>query len=399
MTEKDLRRLLLAQPVPGEQLAEERTWQVVRAAYTAREAVSPRRSVPWKLLLAAALLVAAIGIGVSPVGSGIGGWIRDEIGRNQVVGVAPARPSLESLPASGRILVSASTGVWVVGEDGSRRRLGAYEGGTWSPNGLFVAVWQGRQLAALDPRQTDAVHWSLTRRRIADARWAPSGFRVAYRSGRSLRIVAGNGVDDREIAERVAPVAPAWKLVREHVLAYVMPNGRVTVVDTDARKRLWRTPPAADAVGLAWTEAGELAAIGRTDLRVFDADGQQVRRLRLGAGTTGEALAARPGADEIAFTAFSEASGTGGVWLYERRSGRARLVFSGSGRFRDVTWSPDGRLLLVGWAAADQWLFIPVRSKARVLAVASAAATFSPSGAGPATFPRIEGWCCPETFR
>jgi Tol biopolymer transport system component len=173
----------------------------------------------------------------------------------------------------------------------------------------------------------------------------------------------------------------------------------VTVVDTDAHERLWRTPPAPDAVGLAWTEAGELAAIGRTDLRVFDADGQQVRRLRLGAGTTGEALAARPGADEIAFTAFSEASGTGGVWLYERRSGRARLVFSGSGRFRDVTWSPDGRLLLVGWAAADQWLFIPLRSKARVLAVASAAATFSPSGAGSATFPRIEGWCCPKTFR
>jgi hypothetical protein len=399
MNERDLRRLLLAQPVPGEQLAEERTWHAVRTAYAEREPVPRPRNMRWKLLLAAAVAAALVAVGVSPVGSEIGGWIRDTVGRERVVGVAPAKPELVSLPSSGRLLVAAESGVWVVGRDGSRRRLGGYAGGTWSPNGLFVAVWKGRQLAALDPARTDAVHWSLSRKRIADARWSPSGFRVAYRSGRSLRVVAGNGADDGLVAERVAPVAPAWKGVREHVLAYAAPDGRAVVLDTDTRTRLWRTTPVRDPVALAWTERGELAALGRDELRVFDGEGKQLHRLRLGTGAEGVALAARPGADAVAFTAYSDSGGVGTVWLYDTDSGRARLVFSGAGRFRDVTFSPDGRLVLVGWAAADQWLFVPVRADARVLALASVAADFDPDVSGIATFPRIEGWCCPDSFR
>jgi hypothetical protein len=394
VNDKDIRRLLLAQPVPGEHLAEERTWAAVRAAFVEREPVPRERNVRWKVLLAAALLLAAVAVGVSPVGSEIGGWIRDTVGRERVVGVTPARPELASLPGGGRLLVAAPTGVWVVGRDGSRRRLGDYDGGTWSPNGLFVAVWKGRQLAALDPTRTDAVHWALSRRPIADARWAPSGFRVAYRSGRSLRVVAGNGVDDGAIAARVAPVAPAWRPGAEHVLAYAAVNGRVVVVETDTRTRLWRTPPLAEPVALAWTDAGELAVLARTELRVFDAEGAPLRRLHLGAGAAGDGLAARPGSDELAFTAFADARRNGAVWIYDIRTAQARLVFSGSGRLRDPTWSPDGRVVLVGWAAADQWLFVPVGGDRRVVAVGSVTRDFDPATGARAPFPRIEGWCC-----
>ncbi len=33
-------------------------------------------------------------------------------------------------------------------------------------------------------------------------------------------------------------------------------------------------------------------------------------------------------------------------------------IFSGRGELVGPTWSPDGRWLLVGWPAADQWVFV-----------------------------------------
>jgi len=394
MNEKDLRRILLTIPVPGEQLAEERTWRAVSAAFDAREPVPVPRRRPWKLLVAAAVLAAAIGIGVSPVGSEIGGWIRDKVGREHVVGVSPARPALVALPGGGRLLAAAPTGVWVVRPDGSRRRLGAYAGGTWSPNGLFVAVWKGRQLVALDPERTDEVHWSLTRRRIADARWSPSGFRVAYRSGSSLRVVVGNGTDDRRVAERVRPVAPAWQPGDDHVLAYVERSGRVVVEDTDTQKRLWRSKRLPAVASLAWTERGKLAVLSREELRVFDSNGRLLRMLRLGPGLAGSLVSARPGAEEVAFTVAGGGSGNGAVWLYDVAGSRPTLLFSGAGAFDGIAWSPNGRSLALGWAAADQWLFVAPRPKGKVVAVSSVSEAFDPGAAVTPGFPRIDGWCC-----
>ena len=105
MNEKDVRRLLLSLPVPDEQRAEERTWDTVRRAFGDHEPVPARRRQPWKLLAVAVAAAALIGVAVSPVGSEIGGWIRDKVGRERVVGVTPAKPALVALPASGRLLV------------------------------------------------------------------------------------------------------------------------------------------------------------------------------------------------------------------------------------------------------------------------------------------------------
>ena len=103
---------------------------------------------------------------------------------------------LGRVPGGGRLLVQAGPSAWVVASDGAKRRLGAYSGTSWSPHGLFVVGWHGRELTALDPG--GAVRWSLTaRERIAAARWAPvDGFRIAYVAGSALRIVNGDGTGD-----------------------------------------------------------------------------------------------------------------------------------------------------------------------------------------------------------
>ena len=69
-----------------------------------------------------------------------------------------------------------------------------------------------------------------------------------------------------------------------------------------------------------------------------------------------------------------------------------RTVFTGSGRFGTVAWSPSGRRLLVPWPAADQWLFLDVDG-GRATAVANIARQFA---RGPArqAFPDAVEWCC-----
>ena len=111
----------------------------------------------------------------------------------------------------------------------------------------------GRQLTAVDPVGT--VRWSLAAQRpVSNPTWSPSGIRVAYTSGNSLRVVAGDGTGDRLLVGRVASVAPAWRPLSEpvpagqvaigprtNVLAYVDRRGRVTVRDVDTGGVLWRT--------------------------------------------------------------------------------------------------------------------------------------------------------------
>jgi hypothetical protein len=75
---------------------------------------------------------------------------------------------------------------------------------------------------------------------------------------------------------------------------------------------------------------------------------------------------------------------------------KQETVFSGKGRFSDITWSPNGRWLLLGWESADQWLFIRSTDVSKIKALSSLRVQFDPGGAGAGTFPRIDGWCCPE---
>jgi hypothetical protein len=71
-------------------------------------------------------------------------------------------------------------------------------------------------------------------------------------------------------------------------------------------------------------------------------------------------------------------------------------LFSARGALTGPTWSPDGRWLLVGWPAADQWLFLEAARPRHVVAFDRISAQFDPGQAGRGRFPRVSGWILPE---
>jgi dipeptidyl aminopeptidase/acylaminoacyl peptidase len=393
VNERRLKQVLVATAPPDEIGAQRRAWRVVRKAFDEREPT------PWPIrhrrpLTAAAIGVAVLAAALSPPGRAVISGVRDAVGTERVVGIrAPqARPAIFSLPTQGRVLVAAPRGAWIVSADGSKRRLGTYEEATWSPQGLFVGVAKRHELAAVTPR--GVVRWTLSRPNVHKPRWAPSGFRVAYLSGRNLRIVAGDGTGDTRI-DAAQNVAPAWKPGEEHVLAYSDRSGTVTVVATDMQQTLWTAAgSAANPSQLEWSEDGERLLVvrrlegGRSALVVFDGDGRRRQYLEL-PGVPVEA-AFSPGGRRIALVRRlgprSELLVVEGDTLR-----RQTTVFSGRGRFSDVSWSPGGRWLLLGWQSADQWLFIRSADVTKIKAVSSLSAQFHSRG----RFPRIEGWCCP----
>jgi hypothetical protein len=398
VNERRLHQELLGVNPPDEMGAQRRSWRVVRTAFGEREPT------PWPVrhrrpIVGAAVAVGVLAAALSSPGRAVIGGVRDAVGTETttVVGVPQARPSLSSLPAPGRVLVTAPTGAWVVSADGHKRRLGDYRGATWSPQGRFVGVSKASELAAVTP--VGDVRWTLARPRVHDPAWAPSGFRVAYLSGVNLRVVAGDGTGDNRI-DAAQNVAPVWRPGEDHVLAFVDRGGNINVVQTDEKQVLWTAgESAASPLQLAWSADGRrLLAVrrlegGGTALVVFDGEGRRRQYLEL------------PG-DPVE-AAFSTHDHT--VALVRRIGPRSELlvvngdslrdqqaVFSGLGRFSDVDWSPDGHWLLLGWPSADQWLFIRSADVSKIKAVSSLAVQFDPGGTGAGSFPRIEGWCCPR---
>jgi hypothetical protein len=143
VTETELRHRLLQDPVPGEQEAGRRAWEVVRSSFTLRERV------PWierhSRLIVVLAAAAALGVAaVTPPGQAVVERVRESL-----AGRTPSEPALIRLPSGGRLLVNSSQGPWVVRHDGSKRRLGSYEGASWSPHGLFVVATQGRRVVAM----------------------------------------------------------------------------------------------------------------------------------------------------------------------------------------------------------------------------------------------------------
>lgn len=384
MSDADLRQRLLSVHPPDELEAERRSWNVVRAAWETREPLpAERRLFP---LLAAASAAAAVAVlALTPAGGAVGGWIKDV-----VAGRPDARPALDSLPAPGSLLVSSAQGVWVVRPDGSKRRLGDYGRASWSPRGLFVAATGGHQLVVLEP--DGDVRWTVSRPQpVADARWLPgTGFRIAYRTGAGLRVVGGDGKGDRLVAERVAPVAPAWRPVEEHLLAYADRAGRIHLVATDTPSERWRTGPARPARGLEWSRDGKwLLAWSPNLIRVYGAGGRLDTAIRIPRRTYAVLAAAfKPDTRKLAYTVYEKKTGKSSVFVgsIER--------FSGVGRFTKLTWSPDRKWLLVSWPSADQWVFLEIPGGVRRIdAVGGITAEFDPGARGGA-FPLVEGWCC-----
>ena len=296
MNERQLTALLRDTPVPDEREARERGWRVVRAAFggaasgsgqAAREPARDR-ACGWP---------ADRRSRAEPCGAKVADLVHDVV----QPGERNAQPSLTSLPASGRLLVTSSKGPWVVDQDGSKRLLGAYQDAAWSPHGLYVAATRGRQLTALEP--TGTVHWSLAAPHpVTDPAWSPSGIRIAYLSGTSLRVVNGDGTDDHLVARGVARVPPAWRPLRggvppgrsvvtgrgTNVLAYVDRRGQVLVRDVDTDRLLIRNPPGPPPTEVAWSSDGaRLLSASRRLVATFDSRSSIASRPRSGPRTGG----------------------------------------------------------------------------------------------------------------
>jgi hypothetical protein len=329
-----VRRELERIEIPGEHDARPRTWETVRAAYEEREPVSRPRSFVRPLFVAAAA-AALVAAAASPTGRAVIDGVGDALG------VRGADESLFSLPAAGRLLVVADSGLWVVSDDGSKRRLGEYGDAAWSPFGRFVVATRRNELVTLKP--DGDVRWKLSRRGVTLPRWGGSrtDTRIAYLSAGRLHVVGGDGRGDRDIGPAKA-VAPAWRPGPGFVLAYATPADDVIVHDVDTGATVSRRT-ARGVRSLRWAD-------GRV---VANAPQAEIRRV----GQRSDVIV----------------------------DGRVR--FSGTGTFTGVFPSPDMRWLVVGWRDADQWLFISARGPRRVRAVANITEQFDARG-----FPLPKGW-------
>ena len=376
-----MRRRLEQVELPGEHDASERAWRVVRSAFAEYEPRPPARR-PGGLVAgtAAAAIVALVVVAVSPAGPALVRSVRHAVGSEQT------ERALVALPSGGRLLVDSGAGSWIVSADGSKRLLGPYASSGWSPHGLFEIAARGHELAALDPKGN--VRWSVERRgTIRAPRWSADGYRVAYLSGPSLRVIAGDGTGDRLLAARVASVPPEWQPGQTHLLTYVTANGAVRILDTDRGATIARWRPPNRPLRLAWSSDGkQLLSIGRDTVDVRNAGLERVESLRLRNATI-TAAAWAPNGGRYALVGYDAAHDRSSVVI--QGDGRARTVFQGTGRIDGVNWSPDGRWLVLAWRTADQWVFARTSGGPRIRAVASISTQFHSR-----TFPRLAGWCC-----
>ncbi len=365
---------------PDETGAESRAWEVVRSAYLEREQVAARRRPRWRLAVAPAAGVIIAALALSPAGASVGRFITRTLGEQH------AAPALFSLPSSGRILVSGPGGTWTAAADGSTRRLGPWSQASWSPHGLFVVVASGDRLAAVDSHGT--VRWALARPAVSDPSWySPSGYRVAYLSAGTLRVLAGDGTGDRLLATGVAHVAPAWRpggAGGPYELAYVTARGRVVVRNGDTGRIVWSTAPGPRPFELMWSDnGGRLLVLSRRQARTYAAGGAVTSTMMLPAAASDGALS--PDGRSLALV-------LGGREVVVGKGGSLRQALAGLG-VTAVSWSPDGRWLLVTWPAANQWVFVHVTGAPRIDAVSRISEQFSSGGAARA-FPQLDGWCC-----
>ena len=394
------REALREAPVPDEAAAEGRAWEVVRTAFAERDTAAARGKRPWGgLALAAAGVAAAVAL--TPAGASVREWIEDAI-----VGERNARTSLRSLPTSGSILTTTPDSAWIVRDDGSRRRLGEYERVTWSPNGLYLGAVRDRELFALE--LDGGIRWRLTAPQpILALDWSTGeGYRIAYvavdPSGRrQLRLVAGDGTADSGLVPRVGSLALAWQPESSsapvHRLAYIDQDRRVTLMDTDSGRTLWRSAPiAAPVERLEWSRDGRRLLVVTPEFALaFAADGSPLLK---GPVTTraGEVTLAPDGRS----IAVARAAPKGGAQLallpLTRRADGQPLYRSspatGEARFGTPSFSPDGEWILLPWPQADQWLFVRIADR-RVVAVADISRLLE-TDRRRMDFPEVAGWCC-----
>lgn len=410
---QDLRDRLRDTPVPDEQGARERGWRVVQAAYSERHPVARTTRPAIRLAIAAGMAALVLALALTPAGAKVAGFVDDVVSP----GARHAQPAVTHIPGGGSLLVQSSNGPWVVNQDGSKRRLGDYRDAAWSAGGHFAAVAAGHQLEAVEPTGTDAVRWSIASdQRVSHPSWSSSGIKVAYLSGSSLHVVAGDGTGDRLLARRVAGVTPEWQPQHKplppngqvygphtNLLAYATGGGRVVVVSVsqgNSPKVLFRSADRPHPEGLTWSSDGKLlVSFAKRDLRTYDF--KDLDRYPTSAGMSGgtalRSVAFRPGTHQVAAIATTDApSGRRSSLLMGRPDTEnflAEQPLSDPGRFSDLAWSPNGDWLLIGWSDADQWLFFNPKSD-HVQPVGHISEQFASGATSPVPFPSLAGWCC-----
>jgi hypothetical protein len=368
---------------PDETAAEERAWTAVRAAYLDREPVQAGAHALRRLVIAPVAALVVAGLLLSPAGATMTRLITHALGARH------AAPVLVSLPSPGRILVSGPGGAWIAAADGSTRHLGPWREASWSPHGLFVAVSAGDRLAAVDPRGD--IRWAIARPSVSDPSWfSPTGYRIAYLSAGTLRVIAGDGTGDHLLAAGVASLAPAWRPGHPYQLAYVTDRGNIVVRDADTGGLLWSTPPGPKVRGLMWsTDGRSLFVVSADATRIYTGDGGLRAWLAWARHASATDAALSPDGRTLAVVLDHDQ--VVAVPTDPYAPGRRQLL-TGRG-LGDVSWSPDGRWLLVSWPAANQWVFLRVAGAPRIAAVSRIAQQFSDPGAR-ARFPALDGWCC-----
>lgn len=402
MSDRELSRALWEAPIPERADAEERGWRIVVGAFAERrsgtERGAGRRVGPGRLpqlalgfSLAALLMIALL----SPAGATVRGWVGDAFNPTP----PPPEPALGRLPDGGRILVQGSQGPWVVQPDGSRHLLGDYEEAAWSPHGLFVAAVVKHRLSAIEP--DGRRRWSLTAgARVGAPRWSPSGERIAYRAGSELRTVAGDGSEDRLLAGSpaapfLARVAPSWSPRGDDALAYLTGTGEIRIVDGESGAGLTQAPSPGRVNWIEWGVGGrQILEASPETVRVRSVRGPRpalghVHRLPIDSRATvvGAALAPSRPLVAVVLTYWKRHGTYSSVFVYGPGDKPRVLLVAPGSLGHDITWSPDGRHLLVPWPGADQWLFLPL-GRGQASAVADISSVFGSS------FPRVEGWCC-----
>jgi hypothetical protein len=372
------RALREAEPPDAVQARERARATVLSAHAQTRSRARLRRAAPlvWAALAAvlAALFVTQRDSGPAQA---VERLVRDIVHEPKAT-PGPTPKSSLALPAAGRLLVTASDGLFVVTREGRRTRLGSWEEATWSPAGLYVAATAGHTLAALDPAN-GATRWRLRPGgTVSLPRWAPDGYHIAYRGGGALRIVYGNGEHDVLAGRDMAPIAPAWRPSERRTVAWAATDGTVTVEDADTAKVLW-SKPGGPVRQLAWSGDGRrLLIAGRRHGAIHDLATGRTRKLELADGEELLAAAYAPRGNRLTL-AFVNGDRT------EIRV-RGDVLFSAAGRLDDLEWSPDARWLLAGDPAAGQWSIAHAAGRAQVSAV-TVERRFG-SGA------RTHGWCC-----
>ena len=222
-----------------------------------------RRGRALALALAVVLVAAAVA------------WRRSRRGGCATCSVTPSAPPAAlvagALPA-GRLLVSSAHGTWIVRGDGTRLRLGPWTAATWSPRGLYVAAWRGRELSAVAPERARGVDDRGARagpRRHVVARRLPDRLSPRRRAGGRRRRRDGR---TRPRPARAARRRPRGARARRTRWPGWPRAGRVEVRDVDTGALVWRSAATVGAASaLAWSADGHrLLARGDRRLTVLD---------------------------------------------------------------------------------------------------------------------------------